>query len=66
MGEVVLSGKRELGVPTDVVPPIVGKDITVAAMIHRERDLSSVRAPGSVAVLPADEDLPEEHEAIVV
>ena len=33
-----------------MVPPIVGRDLAVATMIRRERDLSSVWAPGSVAV----------------
>ena len=67
LGEMVPSGKRELGRPTDVVPPIVGKELAVATMIRRESDLSIVRAPGSTAVLPADEDFPEEeHEVIMV
>ena len=36
-------------------------------MIHRERDLIIVRAPGSAVVLLADEDMSvEENEAIVV
>ena len=39
----------------------------VTTMIRRECDPSSFRTPGSVAVLPEDDDLPEEeHEAIVV
>ena len=47
------------------MPPVVGKDIAIATMIHGERNPRGDQAP--VSVSPADEDMSvEEHEAIMV
>ena len=72
VGDGCLSGMNELRCENDWLADSTYPDVDFPHSdsmfrIWLERDQNIIRAPGSVAVLPMNKDLPEEeHEAIVV